>query len=58
MFAENIIHKLPNELLLLIAWELDETDLNSLAQASRLLYDLLNPVLYRHNVQYSESSAL
>ncbi|KAL3473044.1 ankyrin repeat-containing domain protein [Aspergillus californicus] len=46
---------LPSELILLISLEVDtERDLNSLAQTSRRISALVNPVLYRRNVQSSD----
>lgn len=50
---------LPTEIILLIAQNLDdERDLNALARTNRRNYDLLDPVLYRHDVLYTHSSAL
>jgi ankyrin repeat protein len=50
---------LPNELLENIAESLQfECDINALAKTNRLLYDLLNPYLYRFNVQQKGSSAV
>ena len=50
----------PNELLLLIAKELipSQRDINALVQTCRLLFQLLNPFLYRSNTLYHEASAL
>ena len=51
--------QLPNELVLYIADFIHaERDINALAQGNSQLYGLLNPLLYRHNVQYRQSSAL
>lgn len=49
----------PTEIILLIAQNLeDERDINVLARTNHRYYDLLDPVLYRHNAQYTASSAL
>ncbi|PLN83683.1 ankyrin repeat-containing domain protein [Aspergillus taichungensis] len=51
--------QLPSELILYIAeFLLAERDINVLVQGNRQLYELLNPLLYRHNVQHRQSSAL
>lgn len=50
---------LANELLICIAEQLEkESDINAFAQANRQLCYLLNPILYRHNIQQSKSSGL
>ncbi|MCJ1457818.1 hypothetical protein MMC28_008187 [Mycoblastus sanguinarius] len=50
---------LANELLLLVADELEgESAINALARTNARLFALLNPYLYRHNIQRNESSAL
>ncbi|KAF7171061.1 hypothetical protein CNMCM5623_003528 [Aspergillus felis] len=50
---------LPNELLEIIAANLQfECDLNALVKTNRSLYNLLNPYLYRFNVQQRGSSAV
>ena len=50
---------LANELLICIAEQLaKEADINAFAQANRQLCYLLNPVLYRRNIQQSKSSGL
>ncbi|KAH8697410.1 ankyrin repeat-containing domain protein [Talaromyces proteolyticus] len=50
---------LPSELLLLISEALDsERDLNAFVRTNRRLFHLLNTTLYRHNIQFSGSSAL
>ncbi|CAG7991609.1 unnamed protein product [Penicillium olsonii] len=50
---------LPNELLLAIAEALEsQSDLNSLAQADRRCWGLLNPVLYAYNVKNHNGDAL
>jgi ankyrin repeat protein len=50
---------LPNELFNSIAEHLEsEGDVSALSQASRCLHKLLTPYLYRHNAQWSGSSAL
>lgn len=51
--------QLPSELILYVADFLyAERDINALVQGNRRLYELLNPFLYRHNVQHRQSSAL
>ncbi|KAI9929354.1 hypothetical protein MW887_000822 [Aspergillus wentii] len=47
----------PNEILLLIAENLHEADINSLARANGALYCILDPFLYRYNVHHSASRA-
>ncbi|KAH7147029.1 ankyrin repeat-containing domain protein [Dactylonectria estremocensis] len=48
----------PNDLLLLIATYIEsERDINMLARTNRRLFSYLDPFLYRHNVNYSHSSA-
>jgi hypothetical protein len=50
---------LPNELIEIIAEKLQfECDLNALAKTNPSLYNLLNPYLYRYNVQQRGSSAV
>ena len=50
---------LENELLYRIFENLElERDINAFTQVNRHLYHLLNPYLYRHNIQQSGSSAL
>jgi ankyrin repeat protein len=50
---------LGNELLLYIGDNLEsEGDINAFSQTNRRLHALLNPFLYRHNVQQSSSSGL
>jgi ankyrin repeat protein len=50
---------LPNELIEIIAETIQfECDLNALAQTNQSLYNLLNPYLYRFNVQQRGSSAV
>lgn len=51
--------KLPNELLYHIAGHLDpERELTGLARTNRFLHKLVIPIIYRHNIQHNESSAL
>ncbi|PLB37823.1 ankyrin repeat-containing domain protein [Aspergillus candidus] len=51
--------QLPSELILhIVDFLYAERDINALVQGNRHLYDLLNPSLYRHNVQHRQSSAL
>ncbi|KAL4928790.1 ankyrin repeat domain-containing protein [Aspergillus undulatus] len=50
---------LPNDILLLIAEEVEaERDLSSFTLVKKRLYYLFSDVLHRHNIQYSNSSAL
>lgn len=50
---------LPTDLLLCIADVLDsERDINAIAQCNRLLHNVFNPRLYRHNVEASAASSL
>ncbi|KAJ5528924.1 hypothetical protein N7527_002317 [Penicillium freii] len=50
---------LPTELLISIANHLSSPqNLNCLAQTSRLLYQITNPILYKNQILYNESSAL
>lgn len=50
---------LPNEILLLIAENLQlEGDINAFARTNDRLYGILNPYLYRHNVERKDSTAL
>ncbi len=51
--------ELANELLLSIAEALgSETDINAFVQLNRRCFQLLNPYLYRFNVQQNRSLAL
>ncbi|KAH7119457.1 hypothetical protein B0J13DRAFT_392787, partial [Dactylonectria estremocensis] len=51
--------RLASELLRSIATQLEsERDVNALARTNSRLFSCLDPFLYRHNVQQSESSAL
>lgn len=51
--------KLPNELLYQIADYLDpERELTGLARTNWFLHRLVFPIIYRHNIQQNESSAL
>ncbi|KAJ5389448.1 uncharacterized protein N7496_000516 [Penicillium cataractarum] len=49
---------LPNEVLLMIAEEAPQKDMNSMAQLNRFFYSLINRRLYARNVKYSGSSGL
>ena len=50
---------LPNELLLRIAGCLDTAwDLNGFAQTNKFLHLMMNPVMYRYNIEFNNSSAL
>ncbi|KAK2772239.1 hypothetical protein FQN53_004675 [Emmonsiellopsis sp. PD_33] len=50
---------LPNELILeTVSFFDSEVDINAFARACKKLYSVLNPSLYRYNVQHHESSAL
>ncbi|KAL1963470.1 hypothetical protein VTN77DRAFT_8371 [Rasamsonia byssochlamydoides] len=50
---------LPNELLQLIAKHLDsQRDINAFSRTNRLLYRLVNPLLYQHNIRNFGSPAL
>ncbi|KAK2812222.1 hypothetical protein FQN50_001580 [Emmonsiellopsis sp. PD_5] len=54
-----ILTDLPNELILdTVSFFDSETDINAFARACKKLYSVLNPYLYRYNVQHHESSAL
>ncbi|RMJ27373.1 Ankyrin repeat protein [Aspergillus sp. HF37] len=51
--------QLPTELIIQVAEHLDdERTINAMARSNRCLHYFLSPVLYRHNAQYSRSSAL
>ncbi|PWY83613.1 hypothetical protein BO70DRAFT_290806, partial [Aspergillus heteromorphus CBS 117.55] len=53
------LSSLPFELTRLIVEELEyESEINALARTDRALYQTVNPMLYRHNVQHEDSSAL
>ncbi|KAK2741412.1 hypothetical protein FQN55_008328 [Onygenales sp. PD_40] len=53
------LEDLATEIILVISDHLSsQSDINALACTSRWLHDILNPVLYRYNVQNHESSAL
>ncbi|GFF25109.1 putative ankyrin repeat protein MM_0045 [Aspergillus udagawae] len=51
---------LPTELLLCIVTHLlpSVQDLDSLAKASKILYTIINPILYHHQIFHQDSSAL
>ncbi|PYH95697.1 ankyrin [Aspergillus ellipticus CBS 707.79] len=48
-----------SRLFYLIVEQLEyESELSALARTDRALYEIVNPILYRHNVRYGDSSAL
>ena len=54
-----LLPDLPNEILLLIAENLQvEGDINAFARTNDRLYGILNPYLYRHNVERKHGTAL
>ena len=54
-----LLLNLPNEILLLIAENLQvEGDINAFARTNYRLYGILNPYLYRHNVERKDGTAL
>jgi ankyrin repeat protein len=50
--------RLPDDILLLLADNLEREDINALAQTSRRLHQPLNQYLYQYNIRHSHSSAL
>lgn len=56
--APGLFHKLPSEILLLIAYHLADLDALRFAQTDRRRYELLIPQVYVINVRYHRSDAL
>ncbi|KAJ5979093.1 hypothetical protein N7501_002435 [Penicillium viridicatum] len=56
---ERILTDLPREIFWLIVKNLEcEKDINAVTQVNRGLYNLLNPYLYRINVDYRYNPAI
>ncbi|PLB36535.1 ankyrin repeat domain-containing protein [Aspergillus candidus] len=53
------LNRLPEELSVMIAEQLDEaSDINSFAQSNRLIYPVVNHLLYTNNIHRAKASAL